>query len=149
MGLDVLRLPYCFFVCFFFLMIRRPPRSTLFPYTTLFRPLRRLSVAALAARPPAARAAGLRARRDRLGRDGAGARERPGARPPMVADARRGAERRAGALSAAALRAPHDRQHGGAHVRARPSRGGADARSAAARARRLRSADPSQDARAV
>src|SRR5215204_6056192 len=25
---------YC---CFFFLMIRRPPRSTLFPYTTLFR----------------------------------------------------------------------------------------------------------------
>src|SRR6476620_12002566 len=25
----------CFFV--FFLMIRRPPRSTLFPYTTLFR----------------------------------------------------------------------------------------------------------------
>src|SRR3989440_12042312 len=26
----------CFFV-FFFLMIRRPPRSTLFPYTTLFR----------------------------------------------------------------------------------------------------------------
>src|SRR6266480_1980160 len=27
---------------FFFLMIRRPPRSTLFPYTTLFRP-RRLS----------------------------------------------------------------------------------------------------------
>src|SRR2546430_8358038 len=28
---DVLR------ICFFFLMIRRPPRSTLFPYTTLFR----------------------------------------------------------------------------------------------------------------
>src|SRR2546430_13539065 len=27
---------YCFF---FFLMIRRPPRSTLFPYTTLFRSL--------------------------------------------------------------------------------------------------------------
>src|SRR5471032_3473245 len=26
-----------FFFCFFFLMIRRPPRSTLFPYTTLFR----------------------------------------------------------------------------------------------------------------
>src|SRR3712207_8731217 len=24
-------------MCFFFLMIRRPPRSTLFPYTTLFR----------------------------------------------------------------------------------------------------------------
>src|SRR5256885_11628207 len=28
---------YIFFVFFFFLMIRRPPRSTLFPYTTLFR----------------------------------------------------------------------------------------------------------------
>src|SRR3989454_6285189 len=26
-----------FVVLFFFLMIRRPPRSTLFPYTTLFR----------------------------------------------------------------------------------------------------------------
>src|SRR3712207_9119719 len=32
---------YCYIYCavsyFFFLMIRRPPRSTLFPYTTLFR----------------------------------------------------------------------------------------------------------------
>src|SRR2546426_5192328 len=28
---------------FFFLMIRRPPRSTLFPYTTLFRSLSRLT----------------------------------------------------------------------------------------------------------
>src|SRR2546425_12572773 len=29
---------------FFFLMIRRPPRSTLFPYTTLFRsPIRRIT----------------------------------------------------------------------------------------------------------
>src|SRR5258708_13810624 len=27
----------CRFPSFFFLMIRRPPRSTLFPYTTLFR----------------------------------------------------------------------------------------------------------------
>src|SRR3712207_8658207 len=27
-------------VYFFFLMIRRPPRSTLFPYTTLFRSIR-------------------------------------------------------------------------------------------------------------
>src|SRR5438876_11720999 len=31
----LLTYPYCFF----FLMIRRPPRSTLFPYTTLFRSL--------------------------------------------------------------------------------------------------------------
>src|SRR3712207_8173382 len=30
----------CLFVCF--LMIRRPPRSTLFPYTTLFRSARKL-----------------------------------------------------------------------------------------------------------
>src|SRR2546426_5924195 len=27
----------CVYYIFFFLMIRRPPRSTLFPYTTLFR----------------------------------------------------------------------------------------------------------------
>src|SRR2546422_4388021 len=30
---------YQFTLFFFFLMIRRPPRSTLFPYTTLFRSL--------------------------------------------------------------------------------------------------------------
>src|SRR3712207_9432696 len=30
-------LSLCLCVFFFFLMIRRPPRSTLFPYTTLFR----------------------------------------------------------------------------------------------------------------
>src|SRR6266581_5601584 len=28
---------FLFVLVFFFLMIRRPPRSTLFPYTTLFR----------------------------------------------------------------------------------------------------------------
>src|SRR6266516_6628396 len=32
---------YFLFFCFFFLMIRRPPRSTLFPYTTLFRSVSR------------------------------------------------------------------------------------------------------------
>src|SRR2546430_17274727 len=31
---------------FFFLMIRRPPRSTLFPYTTLFRSIQRPGEAA-------------------------------------------------------------------------------------------------------
>src|SRR5262245_64492639 len=36
-------------LCFFFLMIRRPPRSTLFPYTTLFRSLMVLMVPAVAA----------------------------------------------------------------------------------------------------
>ncbi len=30
------------FLFFFFLMIRRPPRSTLFPYTTLFRSIKEL-----------------------------------------------------------------------------------------------------------
>src|SRR5690606_41351880 len=30
-----------FFFSFFFVMLRRPPRSTLFPYTTLFRSPRR------------------------------------------------------------------------------------------------------------
>src|SRR5205085_11582968 len=39
--------PYYLPVSFFFLMIRRPPRSTLFPYTTLFRSAgRALDVAA-------------------------------------------------------------------------------------------------------
>src|SRR3712207_7838955 len=38
----------------FFLMIRRPPRSTLFPYTTLFRSLSSAGVARVprSARPP-------------------------------------------------------------------------------------------------
>src|SRR5690349_23981151 len=30
---------HCCYLLFFFLIIRRPPRSTLFPYTTLFRSL--------------------------------------------------------------------------------------------------------------
>src|SRR6266568_6299059 len=32
-----MQVSYLFLHFFFFLMIRRPPRSTLFPYTTLFR----------------------------------------------------------------------------------------------------------------
>src|SRR6266498_6158745 len=51
-------------ILFFFLMIRRPPRSTLFPYTTLFRSLARR------AREPLPRHAGrahpVRDRRDSL-----------------------------------------------------------------------------------
>src|SRR3712207_8797225 len=54
------------FLCvFFFLMIRRPPRSTLFPYTTLFRSERRT-------RPAPVRDPGRRRRRGDLhgqGRD--------------------------------------------------------------------------------
>src|SRR2546430_7501027 len=51
-----------FYLFFFFLMIRRPPRSTLFPYTTLFRSGQGLSLfdrgnvprasARIMARPP-------------------------------------------------------------------------------------------------
>src|SRR5215216_6135252 len=37
----MLKLHQWSFFSFFFLMIRRPPRSTLFPYTTLFRSLPR------------------------------------------------------------------------------------------------------------
>src|SRR6266511_4754502 len=40
--------------CFFFLMIRRPPRSTLFPYTTLFRSRTIPSAVVRRARWPAA-----------------------------------------------------------------------------------------------
>src|SRR5688572_33474856 len=36
---DIIHVVFLYFVIFF-LMIRRPPRSTLFPYTTLFRSLR-------------------------------------------------------------------------------------------------------------
>src|SRR3712207_8106859 len=55
----------------FFLMIRRPPRSTLFPYTTLFR-----SVPQLRARPG--------------GAGGAPGRPRRAARPQVRHDARAG-----------------------------------------------------------
>src|SRR2546421_7887297 len=39
---------HCFMFVIFFLMIRRPPRSTLFPYTTLFRSLPRAAADAAA-----------------------------------------------------------------------------------------------------
>src|SRR5215471_19838693 len=52
------------FLFFFFLMLRRPPRSTLFPYTTLFRP---------------------RARADRAGPD-EGRRGHAGSRPRLARD---------------------------------------------------------------
>src|SRR5471030_3469494 len=44
---------YLLFSFFFFLMIRRPPRSTLFPYTTLFRSWSSTSVAPGAPATPA------------------------------------------------------------------------------------------------
>src|SRR5437870_12635331 len=41
---------YSSFPLFFFLMLRRPPRSTLFPYTTLFRSPSKVSGLAAAVR---------------------------------------------------------------------------------------------------
>src|SRR3712207_8248507 len=77
---------------FFFLMIRRPPRSTLFPYTTLFR------------------SRGGRHERERLGRD----RADPGADPLAAA----GRARPARGPGRAARRA---RDSGGGPVRDRKS----------------------------
>src|SRR6267142_5688000 len=42
-----------FLFSFFFLMIRRPPRSTLFPYTTLFRSRAGVCARAAGCPPPA------------------------------------------------------------------------------------------------
>src|SRR5216683_3668926 len=50
---------------FFFLMIRRPPRSTLFPYTTLFRSRWRRAGSARNGRQPAAGISAMRAGGDR------------------------------------------------------------------------------------
>src|SRR2546427_7534605 len=67
---------------FFFLMIRRPPRSTLFPYTTLFRSRATRRACAVAARSPRRlRPHGVRgrARPPQRGREvGELAEERPG-----------------------------------------------------------------------
>src|SRR3712207_7320619 len=59
---------YCFLFSFFFLMIRRPPRSTLFPYTTLFRSCARAD--------PAQRRHGQRRGEQRESGSGASQRER-------------------------------------------------------------------------
>src|SRR5689334_23474893 len=81
----------------FFLTTRRPPRSTLFPYTTLFRSRRR------AAPPPAERGPAARPQAPR-------ARPRP-RRPPRasVPPAPPGAGRSPRARSASAWRAPRGR----------------------------------------
>src|SRR5260370_28257845 len=82
---------------FFFLMIRRPPRSTLFPYTTLFRSGYRLMVVRLAAfggRRAGRRHAGPLARH--RGAPASGGEWRPRQRPASVAARSRpyGADRR-------------------------------------------------------
>src|SRR5256885_16701030 len=67
---------------FFFLMIRRPPRSTLFPYTTLFRSER---AALLPLRSG-------RARRDRHRRDAVSRRHQTGGRSAHLASVGRSEE---------------------------------------------------------
>src|SRR6266581_7158790 len=67
------------FFLFFFLMIRRPPRSTLFPYTTLFRSRRSAGARAQDRAPlgaPQRLAARAWAQRDRRRRRARAARER-------------------------------------------------------------------------
>src|SRR3712207_7175819 len=64
---------------FFFLMIRRPPRSTLFPYTTLFRSRRWSSIGV--APPLVAQSAGCRAEGQRAAFSG---NDRPWRRGPMA-----------------------------------------------------------------
>src|SRR5256886_5301950 len=92
-------------------MIRRPPRSTLFPYTTLFRSRSRGAAAPL-------RAAGAAARRGRPGGTAAGRGLHPGARVRHAAHRRR----RTGTRPAADdPRGPvaHPRRHPLSHAPAR------------------------------
>src|SRR3989442_10989751 len=65
-------------------MIRRPPRSTLFPYTTLFRSHSARGGRARRRSPVPARAAPRVALGVAAGRRGVGARRRVGALPPVV-----------------------------------------------------------------
>src|SRR3712207_7918548 len=72
-------------VVFFFLMIRRPPRSTLFPYTTLFRSV---SIRGSSVRRPRRRAAPpprrpRRVRSRRGGRHGRVGEDRKSTRPEL------------------------------------------------------------------
>src|SRR2546430_6024753 len=64
-------------VFFFFLMIRRPPRSTLFPYTTLFRSLPSVRTPGPPRRCPAGRSSCRRAAAPGRGASGAVGRARP------------------------------------------------------------------------
>src|SRR3712207_1028268 len=113
---------------FFFLMIRRPPRSTLFPYTTLFR----------SPRDPAPEREPLRHERaiDRgpLGGAPAGdrAQDRPELRVAAAPAARRGAGCRRSAVAAgprhrpARLHAPRRRRRARLSAVRTPVRGGED-----------------------
>src|SRR5205823_13065780 len=75
-------LTHCSIILVFFFITRRPPKSTLFPYTTLFRSVGRSS----RSRMPAARRRGRAARRSRRRR---ARRIRPARRPSFPAGCRR------------------------------------------------------------
>src|SRR2546422_10856614 len=106
-------------------MIRRPPRSTLFPYTTLFRSVHRTGLTWRAPQVGGdARQGGGDERRDRAEHGGEGIHERVAQRDRVDADLRRGDEEGDGGAA------------GGALAR-EPERGREDA----ARAERQRSAD--------
>src|SRR2546422_7665644 len=116
-----------FLLLFFFLMIRRPPRSTLFPYTTLFR-----SPHGRAARDrgrvrvhrggggPAPRVGARPARRDPPRRRHRNARRPFDEQPPRQPDQRGRDSPPAGALGAAPLRLPERRRGGEAEGARRP-----------------------------
>src|SRR3712207_8698703 len=81
-------------------MIRRPPRSTLFPYTTLFRSARALRGGALARRPRGVAGAGARAAQHAR-RPAVGGRGVRGGAPPV----------RGGAARLPAPRRPRSEEH--------------------------------------
>src|SRR3989449_4762653 len=100
---------------FFFLMIRRPPRSTLFPYPTLFRSLSHGGAAEGGRRSPPRQGEGLRRRqrpRDRSKRRQRRPAERPVHRrvPAMRGHSRRRSRPRGRARPATLL--PHRHRHG-------------------------------------
>src|SRR2546429_3538263 len=107
---------------FFFLMIRRPPRSTLFPYTTLFRSARTRQVedrrGPLAGHLPAALAPGRAWRaalRLLLGGDGSSGRQRPHWR-----EAPRAPARGAGASGSGPVALSQELARAGPHLLRRP-----------------------------
>src|SRR5690606_34771397 len=116
--LHLLLVLYCWSI--FFLMLRRPPRSTLFPYTTLFR------------------SRGVRGARDLARLAGGGVR---GPQPTAVRDpvAPRGQALRAGSGHADELPVRRRRAHPGLDARERHRRAGrGDPRPGGRRPRHLR-----------
>src|SRR2546422_7061212 len=75
---------------FFFLMIRRPPRSTLFPYTTLFRSRQRDQKGRTAGRLPDPAAPGVQPEADPRAQGPGFERDRRGAGEDAEASDRRG-----------------------------------------------------------